>query len=150
DTLVRRRKQRPQLTIRALDQIAAIVAVGQPLVGELVADIEELVEGHVDIVENLLERPAEIGRRERPVVTLHPCNSPIPRNRCPQRCRQSAASRVKASTTPRYWGNWISIIVMDNYANHKTPNVARPPGRIITYTSTSASWINKVERWFAH
>ena len=44
-------------------------------------------------------------------------------------------------------------IVMDNYATHKTPKIkawlARRPHYHVHFTSTSASWINQVERWFA-
>jgi len=42
---------------------------------------------------------------------------------------------------------------MDNYATHKTKEVkawlARRPYYHVHFTPTSASWINKVERWFA-
>lgn len=42
---------------------------------------------------------------------------------------------------------------MDNDATHKTPKIkawlARHPHWHIHFTPSSASWINKVERWFA-
>lgn len=44
-------------------------------------------------------------------------------------------------------------LVMDNYATHKTPKVkswqARRTHWHVHFTPTSASWINRVERWFA-
>lgn len=44
-------------------------------------------------------------------------------------------------------------LVMDNYATHKTPKVARwfkrHPRYQLHFTPTSASWLNQVERWFA-
>ncbi|MEY8828607.1 IS630 family transposase [Sedimentitalea sp. XS_ASV28] len=44
-------------------------------------------------------------------------------------------------------------LVMDNYATHKTPRIkawlARRPHWHVRFTPTSASWINRVERWFA-
>jgi len=44
-------------------------------------------------------------------------------------------------------------LVMDNYGTHKTPTVkrwlARNPRFQVHFTSTSASWLNQVERWFA-
>jgi transposase len=44
-------------------------------------------------------------------------------------------------------------LVMDNYATHKTPKVARwfkkHPRYHLHFTPTSASWLNQVERWFA-
>ena len=44
-------------------------------------------------------------------------------------------------------------LVMDNYGTHKTPTVrawfARHPRFHIHFTSTSASWLNQMERWFA-
>ena len=44
-------------------------------------------------------------------------------------------------------------LVMDNYATHKTPKVARWFKQHLRYhlhfTPTSASWLNQVERWFA-
>ena len=44
-------------------------------------------------------------------------------------------------------------LVMDNYGTHKTPKVrnwfARHPRFHVHFTPTSASWINRVERWFA-
>ena len=44
-------------------------------------------------------------------------------------------------------------IVMDNSATHKTAQVrawpARRPRHHAHFTPTSASWINRVERWFA-
>ena len=44
-------------------------------------------------------------------------------------------------------------LVMDNYATHKTPAVqrwlARHPRWHVHFTSTSASWLNQVERFFA-
>ncbi len=43
--------------------------------------------------------------------------------------------------------------VMDNYATHKTPAIrnwfARHPRRHIHFTPTGASWLNRVERFFA-
>src|SRR3954453_16996147 len=47
---------------------------------------------------------------------------------------------------------WLSVI-MDNYAPHKTAAIktwlARRPHYHVHFTPTSASWINRVERWFA-
>lgn len=44
-------------------------------------------------------------------------------------------------------------LVMDNYATHKTPKVAawfkKRPRYHLHFSSTSASWLNQVERWFA-
>ncbi len=44
-------------------------------------------------------------------------------------------------------------LVMDNYATHKTPAIrnwfARHPRRHIHFTPTGASWLNRVERFFA-
>jgi len=44
-------------------------------------------------------------------------------------------------------------LVMENYGTHKTPAVcawlARHPRFHIHFTSTSASWLNQMERWFA-
>jgi transposase len=44
-------------------------------------------------------------------------------------------------------------LVLDNYATHKTPKVAawfkKHPCYHLHFTSTSASWLNQVERWFA-
>jgi transposase len=43
--------------------------------------------------------------------------------------------------------------VLDNYATHKTPKVKewllRHPRFHLHFTSTSSSWLNLVERWFA-
>ena len=42
-------------------------------------------------------------------------------------------------------------LIMDNYGTHKTPKV-RPsftPSAFASTSSTSASWLNQVERWFA-
>ncbi len=44
-------------------------------------------------------------------------------------------------------------LVLDNYATHKTPKVAKwfkaRPRYHLHFTPTSASWLNQVERWFA-
>ena len=44
-------------------------------------------------------------------------------------------------------------LVLDNYATHKTPKVARwfarHPRYHLHFTPTSASWLNQIERWFA-
>ncbi|MET3663061.1 putative transposase [Aquamicrobium ahrensii] len=44
-------------------------------------------------------------------------------------------------------------LVVDNYATHKTPKIkaclARRPHWHVHFTPTSASWINRVEWWFA-
>ena len=44
-------------------------------------------------------------------------------------------------------------LVMDNYATHKAPAIrnwfARHPRFHVHYTSTTASWLHQVERWFA-
>ena len=43
-------------------------------------------------------------------------------------------------------------LVLDNYATHKTPKVARwfrkHPRYHLHFTPTSGSWLNQVERWF--
>lgn len=45
-------------------------------------------------------------------------------------------------------------LVLDNYATHKHPKVrawlARRPRFHLHFTPTYASWLNQVERWFAH
>jgi len=45
-------------------------------------------------------------------------------------------------------------LVMDNYGTHKTPAVkawlARHPRFHVHFTPPSVSWLNQVERWFAH
>lgn len=45
-------------------------------------------------------------------------------------------------------------IVMDNYSTHKTPGIqrwlARHPRFHFHFTPTYSSWLNQVERWFAH
>lgn len=45
-------------------------------------------------------------------------------------------------------------LVLDNYGTHKTPRIwrwlARHPRFYIHFTPTGASWLNLVERWFAH
>jgi transposase len=44
-------------------------------------------------------------------------------------------------------------LVMDNYGTHKTASIkswlARPPRFDVHFTPTSASWLNRVERWFS-
>ena len=44
-------------------------------------------------------------------------------------------------------------LVLDNYATHKTPKVTKwfqkHPRYHLHFTSTSGSWVNQVERWFA-
>jgi hypothetical protein len=44
-------------------------------------------------------------------------------------------------------------LVMNNYGTHKTPAIknwfARHPRFLVLFTSTSASWLKRVVRWFA-
>ncbi len=45
-------------------------------------------------------------------------------------------------------------LILDNYGTHKTPRIwrwlARHPRFYVHFTPTGASWLNLVERWFAH
>lgn len=45
------------------------------------------------------------------------------------------------------------LLVIDNYATHKTPKVkawlARRPNWHVHFKPTSASWLNQIEPWFA-
>jgi transposase len=63
----------------------------------------------------------------------------------------STIDRVVKATEPD--GTAVHI-VLDNYATHKTPAVqrwlARHPEYHLHFTPTSASWLNQVERVFAH
>src|SRR4051812_6085229 len=59
-----------QITVAVAHEASGIVADEQPAVGEAVADLVELVDGHVDLVQNLLQRFPEAGPWVRAVMPL--------------------------------------------------------------------------------
>ena len=71
----------------------------------------------------------------------------------PQRTKADWAHQVEHLLSLDYPGAEKVVLVMDNYATHKTPAVKnwliRHPRFHIHFVPTSSSWLNLVERWFA-
>jgi transposase len=72
---------------------------------------------------------------------------------CMPRHRAKEFLKLPAPDRPGGEAGATSIIVLDNYATHKTPEVMawleKHPRFKLHFTPTSASWLNLVERFFA-
>src|SRR5215468_7969089 len=71
---------------------------------------------------------------------------------CMQRHRHQEFIRFLNAIEAKVPAGKTVHVVLDNYATHKHPKVvtwlARHPRFVFHFTPTSASWLNRIERWF--